>query len=57
MARMRRSPAQTTLAGKRAAAEEIVFGVEADGTTPSDIADRLDFLNGTGTYAGGTSAA
>ena len=42
----------TTLADKRAAAEEIVFGVEADGVTPSDILDRLDFLNSTGTWTG-----
>jgi Ca2+-binding RTX toxin-like protein len=41
-----------TLVDKRAAAMELVFGVEADGVTPSDIADRLDFINGTGAYAG-----
>ena len=44
--------AETTLAGKRAAAEEIVFGVEADGTTLSDIGDRVAFLTSTGTWAG-----
>ncbi|MCU1635179.1 MAG: heme peroxidase, partial [Cryobacterium sp.] len=42
-----------TLAGKRALAEELVFGVEADGTTRSDIQDRIAFLNATGDYAGG----
>ena len=47
--------AAATLAEKRAVAEEIVFGVEADGVTPSDIAGRLDFLNGTGAYATGLS--
>ncbi len=40
--------AQTTLAGKRAAAEAIVFG------GAGSPADRLDFLNATGAYAGGT---
>jgi Ca2+-binding RTX toxin-like protein len=42
----------TTMADKRAVAMELVFGVEADGTTPSDIANRADFINGTGIYAG-----
>ena len=43
------SPPTTTLAGKRAAAESLVFGgVGAP-------ADRLDFLNATGAYAGRTS--
>jgi Ca2+-binding RTX toxin-like protein len=37
--------AATTLAGKRAAAEAIVFG------TAGAPSDRLDFLNATGTYA------
>ncbi len=37
---------ETTLAGKRAAAEAIVFGT---GTPPPDA---VDFLNGTGTWAG-----
>lgn len=41
----------TTLEAKRAVAWELVFGVEADGVTPSDIADRLAFINGTGIYA------
>jgi Ca2+-binding RTX toxin-like protein len=46
--------AATTVAGKRAAAEELAFGTEADGITLSDLdeADRLAFLNGTGIYAG-----
>jgi Ca2+-binding RTX toxin-like protein len=39
---------ETTLAGKRAAAMDIVFG--GDGAP----ADRLDFLNATGVYAGGS---
>ncbi|WP_434684985.1 peroxidase family protein [Pseudanabaena minima] len=43
---------QSSVAGKRAAAEELVFGVDANGV-PSTIADRLDFLNATGAYAGG----
>jgi Ca2+-binding RTX toxin-like protein len=43
--------AATDLATKRDIAMELVFGVEADGVTPSDIADRLDFINGTGAYA------
>ncbi len=41
----------TTVADKRAAAEELVFGIDgpdADGTVP---ADRLEFLAGTGIYA------
>ena len=42
--------AATTLADKRDIAMELVFGVEADGVTPSDITDRLDFINGTGAY-------
>ena len=42
--------AEATLAGKRAAAEELVFGFDANGD-PSTIADRLDFLEGTGAYA------
>ena len=40
-----------TLADKRAAAWELVFGVEADGVTVSDIADRVAFINGAGQYA------
>ncbi|MFN6384482.1 MAG: peroxidase family protein [Pseudanabaena sp.] len=43
---------QSTVAGKRAAAEELAFGVDANGV-PSTIVDRLDFLNATGAYAGG----
>jgi Ca2+-binding RTX toxin-like protein len=38
--------AATTLAGKRAAAEALVFG------GPGAPSDRLDFLNATGAYAG-----
>jgi Animal haem peroxidase/RTX calcium-binding nonapeptide repeat (4 copies) len=44
----------TTVADKRAAAEELVFGIDgpdSDGTVP---ADRLNFLNATGVYAGGS---
>jgi Ca2+-binding RTX toxin-like protein len=39
--------AETTLAGKRAAAELLVFD------DPSSPTDRLDFMNATGAYAGG----
>ncbi len=44
--------AATTLAGKRAAAYELVIGTDANGdlTVPGD---RLAFLNATGAYAGG----
>jgi Ca2+-binding RTX toxin-like protein len=40
--------AETTLAGKRAAAELLVFD---DSSSPTD---RLDFMNATGAYAGGS---
>ncbi len=47
-ARTSRSPARQTIEGKRDAAFALVFG--GDGAP----ADRLDFLNATGAYAGGT---
>ena len=40
----------TSLVAKRAAAMELVFGVDVDGDA-TVATDRLDFLNGTGTYA------
>ncbi|MFN4211872.1 MAG: peroxidase family protein, partial [Devosia sp.] len=43
--------AAPTLEAKRDIAWELVFGVEVDGVTPSDILDRLAFINGTGIYA------
>lgn len=43
--------AETTLAGKRAAAYELVTGVDVNGGGVA--ADRMAFLNATGTYAGG----
>ena len=45
--------AETTIEGKRDAAMELVFGVDlnGDGVVASD---RLDFLNATGTYSGGS---
>ncbi len=43
---------QTTLEGKRDAALTIITGVSADGVMAVP-ADRLDFLNATGAYAGG----
>jgi hypothetical protein len=45
--------AATTLAGKRTAAEELVFGTDGNGDGIV-AADRLDFLNARGTYAGGS---
>jgi Ca2+-binding RTX toxin-like protein len=44
----------TTLADKRAAAEELVFGVDGPDADTAVAVDRLDFLNATGAYAGGT---
>ncbi len=41
---------ETTLVGKRAAALELVMGVDAD-NNPSTITDRIAFLNATGSYA------
>jgi Ca2+-binding RTX toxin-like protein len=44
--------AETTVAGKRDAAMELVFGIDVNGD--GQVAgDRLDFLNATGAYAGG----
>lgn len=40
----------TLLADKRAAAMELVFGLDADGNA-TQIADRYDFINGLGAYA------
>lgn len=44
---------ETTIEGKRDAAMELVFGVDVDGDGVV-AGDRLDFLNATGAYAGGT---
>ena len=53
---------QTTIEGKRDAAMALIFGTSSGGITvptdPTELAafnaDRLAFLNATGTYAGGT---
>jgi Ca2+-binding RTX toxin-like protein len=45
---------QTTLAGKRAAAMELVLGVDQGVGAAGVPADRLAFLNATGPYAGGS---
>lgn len=45
--------AEDTISGKRDAAMELVFGIDVNGDG-NVAADRLDFLNATGAYAGGT---